>query len=459
MDYQSFVDCCSVPCCVLSVERLADGSCGAIRIVCANESYRQVMTGFYEGMIYSELVPEDPKFEDFCYRAAILNQRVHAYVETKGLGGWTDQVLTPLVSDREDLGYCQFIFEFTKTAEPDRMARVSVENATAIVKAGVTLAGAKDFRAAVYEVLGDVCNLTDALCCRIMLVDKDEELATVFAERLRGDLAPQELFGEAGKVEATIPFEIARFWEEYMGVSNAIIIRDDRDMDRIAEANPGWVADMRSFGVSSLVLIPLRGGNEIMGWLYVTEFNAARAVEIKELLEMIAYILGPELANYLLMNRLERMSTMDMLTGIYNRNAMKLRCNDLDELEELGRFGVVVLDLNGLKRINDSGGHAAGDALLQAAANVLNETFRKEDLYRAGGDEFTVIAPGITQELFESRVEQLRKGSPAYPEVSFALGSYWSDGSMGVRAALRVADAAMYEDKKRYYEEHPELRR
>ena len=75
MDYQKFVDQVAMPCCVIAVDRAGDGGYGDIRIIAANAPYRSVMgPGYYDGMLYSELVPQDNKFEDYCYRAAILKQ-------------------------------------------------------------------------------------------------------------------------------------------------------------------------------------------------------------------------------------------------------------------------------------------------------------------------------------------------------------------------------------------------
>ena len=91
MDYQTLVQCIAVPCCVLSVEKTADGGFGEIRILCANERYRQVMgSGYYDNMIYDELVPKDLNFEDFCYRSAILGQQMHSYVEVMKLQCWIE---------------------------------------------------------------------------------------------------------------------------------------------------------------------------------------------------------------------------------------------------------------------------------------------------------------------------------------------------------------------------------
>lgn len=119
MDFQNFVNTVDMPCCVLSVEKRPDGFVGDIRIICANQAYRNAMgSGYYDGMPYYELVPQDNKFEDFCFRAAILKQRMHAYVEVRAMNAWVDQTLIPLVSEEESIGYCQFIFEFTQSGKP-----------------------------------------------------------------------------------------------------------------------------------------------------------------------------------------------------------------------------------------------------------------------------------------------------------------------------------------------------
>ena len=127
MDFQKFVDSVAMPCCVISVEKTGESSWGEIRIVSANHAYKNVMgPAYYDNMLYSELVPQDNKFEDFCYRAAILQQRMHAYVETKALNCWTDQTLIPLSSNQGNIGYCQFIFEFTQGAEAEKIGRAHV---------------------------------------------------------------------------------------------------------------------------------------------------------------------------------------------------------------------------------------------------------------------------------------------------------------------------------------------
>src|SRR5205085_12588441 len=95
---------------------------------------------------------------------------------------------------------------------------------------------------------------------------------------------------------------------------------------------------------------------------------------------------------------LKYLGTHDVLTGLYNRAYFA------EELARLGRgrrfpVSMIMADLNGLKEVNDSLGHAEGDKLIRRAAEVLQASVRAEDLVtRTGGDEFAIILPATTAE-------------------------------------------------------------
>jgi diguanylate cyclase (GGDEF)-like protein len=122
-------------------------------------------------------------------------------------------------------------------------------------------------------------------------------------------------------------------------------------------------------------------------------------------------------------------------------------------------FGVVNIDLNGLKTVNDVQGHEAGDRLLVQAGEILRKVFYDEDLFRTGGDEFVIITNDISRTTFDIKVERLRKDMLKNADVSFAIGTFWTDGSIDVTTAFRNADEMMYADKEMFYKTHPELRR
>ena len=116
--------------------------------------------------------------------------------------------------------------------------------------------------------------------------------------------------------------------------------------------------------------------------------------------------------------------------------------------------------MDDLKYINDNFGHNEGDYGLKTIAYGLARAVNGNEVCaRAGGDEFTIIVTGITEEELGKRVEAVREVSQKYDHVCFAIGQCYDDSKSNVRQALRIADERMYEDKRKFYEKHPELKR
>ena len=179
MDFQALVNASGMAAAVLSVEKTNDfRDYGDIRIVCANESYKKIMGPAYrDNMIYSELLPKEPNFEDFCYRCAVKKLHLHAYVDTKSMGLWTDGTYIPLSADvdTENLSYFLFFFEFTHAPESERMADVSMEIAPLVIQTCINLRGSEDFANTMSTVISDIQKNTDSFCSCIILMDKQKQ--------------------------------------------------------------------------------------------------------------------------------------------------------------------------------------------------------------------------------------------------------------------------------------------
>ena len=153
--------------------------------------------------------------------------------------------------------------------------------------------------------------------------------------------------------------------------------------------------------------------------------------------------------------RAEAQALMDPLTGLVNRRGWDLLLER--EEQRCRRYGalasVLMIDLDGLKTVNDNAGHAAGDALLQHAADVLRRAVRSADIVaRIGGDEFAVLT--VETDLAAARTERDRlrdllaaAGAPA------SVGAATRDPHGGLAAAVRHADTDMYQDKHRPLEQ------
>lgn len=122
---------------------------------------------------------------------------------------------------------------------------------------------------------------------------------------------------------------------------------------------------------------------------------------------------------------LERQARTDWLTGLGNRRALERRLTR----------GLALLDLDGLKQVNDREGHMAGDRLLVGLARALQGEGLKA--YRIGGDEFAVLLPRKR----DPRLERALRGQ------AVSVGLAWSEEAQGL-ALLALSDARMYEHKR-----------
>jgi len=141
-------------------------------------------------------------------------------------------------------------------------------------------------------------------------------------------------------------------------------------------------------------------------------------------------------------------STHDSLTGLYNRAFFE------EELEQLSTsrifpISVVMADVNGLKKINDTLGHAAGDNLIRLAGRIIQEAFRTEDIVaRIGGDEFAVLLPGVDKSIAEKAVERIMGSDEIVSgQVSIAFGIAAAENSDQLAETLKLSDERMYQDK------------
>jgi len=108
-------------------------------------------------------------------------------------------------------------------------------------------------------------------------------------------------------------------------------------------------------------------------------------------------------------NKLQYVSSHDSLTGLYNRSFFEAA----RERITAGRkypISVVVADLDGLKSVNDTHGHEAGDLLIKSAANILSSVFRSEDVVaRIGGDEFAILLSESDERVTSALLERIRE--------------------------------------------------
>lgn len=160
------------------------------------------------------------------------------------------------------------------------------------------------------------------------------------------------------------------------------------------------------------------------------------------------------------MKRLERRAYRDTLTGLQNRTAYYEYNQVLDGRisEGAASFSILMVDVNFLKRMNDTHGHEKGNVYLKNASDLIGSVFGRDYVYRTGGDEFVVVMEGERQKnvdalirQFKSAVEFCQSAAELEPwqRVSAAVGiaAYEPGRDSCTEDVLKRADAAMYEDK------------
>jgi diguanylate cyclase (GGDEF)-like protein len=183
-----------------------------------------------------------------------------------------------------------------------------------------------------------------------------------------------------------------------------------------------------------------------------------------------AYVAGSTIAAFALFggvlghyaDRLAHLATTDPLTGLLNARAFARRLRQ--EIARAARYGgplsLLILDLDGLKRINDQQGHQAGDRALQSVAAAIRNEFREVDMgARLGGDEFGVLAPRTDDKAAVVLGDRLRAlaaerlvgavGQPFTVSVGAACLGPSESRSGAASSLMSSADAALYEAKRR----------
>jgi diguanylate cyclase (GGDEF)-like protein len=213
----------------------------------------------------------------------------------------------------------------------------------------------------------------------------------------------------------------------------------------------------RGFAVSSLVSVPIRVRGVTLGVLSLSapETDAFTAED-----ESVAKLLAQTAAQALVTSELERQTITDAQTLAFNRGYLFPRLKqELERTRQRGSsLSVLLLDLDHFKRVNDRHGHAVGDELLRAFADLARRVVRSSDvLVRRGGEEFVLIMPN-TRECHALLVaERLRKRVASNPllsreglrvEATISVGVASWNGSESAEALDHRADLAMYEAKQ-----------
>lgn len=250
-----------------------------------------------------------------------------------------------------------------------------------------------------------------------------------------------------------IPYEATAIWHESFYKNQNVIIKD---LELIKDTDPAAYEYLAPQEIHSLVVSPLVDNGEIIGFYGVDNPPGQFLDHISTMFWIMGHFIVSLLKRRNLVRRLEYLSYYDQLTGIGNRHALR-RC--FAAFEQKAVVGVLYCDVMGLKRVNDTEGHQAGDELLLRACECLKNHFDLEELFRIGGDEFLVLCKGQSQEEFLDKIRLVREDMKQN-KAMMALGYVWeSVDKEGLDHLLTKADEKMYEEKRAYYADNNHNRR
>lgn len=226
------------------------------------------------------------------------------------------------------------------------------------------------------------------------------------------------------------------------------------DIGKIRNQNPEGYAAMKSGGITSFIAVPLELEQKCIGYIEIDNPPEDSVHKIVPLISTLAYFISSCMCIYKNRRRLERISYTDSLTGIQNRTAYNQLIKELEHGGGNG-IGVIYIDINDMKGINDRYGHSYGDHILVDLAKRITDCFQGERTFRINGDEFIVICQNMTKIEFAGRVQTLVRNVETQREYGVSMGHQWSEKQENVRSLIAVCDKMMYEDKKGFYFERP----
>ena len=251
-----------------------------------------------------------------------------------------------------------------------------------------------------------------------------------------------------------VPAEVCANWYQDFSEGKITIIKDLED---IKNQNHLLYEVLKVQNISSIVTVPLFEDGVPIGFYGVDNPPADMLDYTVNLLQMMGYFVLALLRQRNLQKELLHMSYNDDLTKVGNR---RFFADTIQKMTDEDAVGFVYCDVTGLKRLNDSEGHQAGDKLLLQVTSILKEVFSKEQIFRLGGDEFVVLFRSsdydlfqdkVLQIMFQHKILQLRELS-IQRQVNLAIGSSWvqNPGNKLIEL-LSEAEEKMYQDKAEFY--------
>ena len=245
-----------------------------------------------------------------------------------------------------------------------------------------------------------------------------------------------------------LPPEVCAHWYKKFQDNRCVVIHQLED---IREKDPILYEVLEKQSIHSLVVVPLYDNGKVIAFFGLDNIAENISFEYTQsMLQMTGYFFVSSMKQRNLVRKLQEISFHDQLTKLGNRFALEDYATQVDSRRSIG---VVFCDITGLKRVNDSQGHIAGDKFIVDASECLKNAFGNQNngLFRIGGDELLVLCPEMTKKMLKEKISDLRSYM-AEANVTMAIGYVWKpDASASLDEVMTEAEMWMYKDKEAYY--------
>ncbi len=344
---------------------------------------------------------------------------------------------TPLVIDGQAKGEIGIYIDITEHKQNEKMQKVLYN----ISQAANTPISLKQLYKAIHKELGTIIDTTNFY---IALVDeKEDKIYFPYHQGEKDDDFPITKFSTTNTLTTYV-----------IKTGKPLLNDNSQYAEMVAQ---GILTAMGTITDGSIWLgVPLKIEGRTIGAMVVQSYTNPNLYSEKDtkLLEFVSSQVATAIERKSSEEKIKHLSFHDSLTGLYNRAYFE---------EELERYNfpryyplsIVMLDVNGLKVINDTFGHHEGDRLLQHLSQTLTSVSRQGDiLARIGGDEFAILLPFTTSEEAHNFCERIKEAcqqdkiEPIYLRLNISLGHTTQEGEYkDINSLLKAADRNMYQDK------------
>ena len=378
----------------------------------------------------------NPIWMTYCARACHEGKAIRDCIYAPEIDHWLDFTIMPL----EQPGYVAYTF---MNVDLDRARQMEMKRAYTtndiILRISKILSGEEEYDVAMNHALRELSRVLHP--DRLYILETDGKTVSNTFEWCAPGVTPE--------IDTLQNLDYAQYiggWEKFLEHSTSVVIED---IEVLKDDDPVDYWNLKRQGIERIIDAPIYHDGKIIGYLGADNYEKSDMINTVAILETVSYFISSKITNHRLMEELEYASCYDALTGLHNRNACMEKIDFL--MQHPSCVGIVYADVNGLKEINDTRGHQAGDEALQRAAHLLAKCYGSENAYRMGGDEFLVLMPLVKELDFKASFRRLRELVGREQDLSIALGSDWVADTAQLNEAICRTDQRMYSDKVEYY--------